>query len=157
MRGDKINIHYLCTSRSCLCTLNNVCIGLLWTSRGRRRYRPSLTPRVSAFLSSRRGFSIHPALVDFDHRMLHSWSSRGKFQLSAVLYQSTADPPPPPNKHESLTRWHSTINVEVIYVSRVVSHQQHISLEWSCPLISQESEAARWPAYTKPSGNQGGV
>ena len=66
-------------------------------------------------------------------------------QFSAVLYQSTADNPPPPNKHESLTRWHSTINVEdiYIYVSRVVTPTAYFprmkllvdfSREWSCSL-----------------------
>ena len=69
MRGDKINIYYPYTSSSYLCTPNIVCIGLLWTSRGRRRCRPSFTPRVSAFFSSRRGFSIYSAAVDFEHRM----------------------------------------------------------------------------------------
>ena len=77
-------------------------------------------------------------------------------QFSAVLYQSTADNPPPPNKHESLTRWHSTINVEDIYIymSAELSHQQHISLEWSCSLISLESGAARWPAYINQAFRQ---
>ena len=67
---------------------------------GRRRCRPPLTPRVPAFISSRRRFSSHPALVDFEHRILQlTWSSRGNIcflnYVQSVLYQSPVGNPSP--------------------------------------------------------------